>query len=426
MKKAAIATLGCKVNQVETSSIVQQLIERNYQIVEFHEPADIYIINTCTVTNRTDFKSRNLIRQAQKQKQLNPGVRIIVTGCYAQKERDDIIELGEIDLIVDNQSKIDLDAWLDSDSYQFEDIMQASTFNWKSIDSMHERTRAFLKVQDGCNYFCAYCAVPYGRGPSRSMDFDEVLKQATNLVEQGYKEIVLAGINLGLYNDIKANKKLPELINALVEIDKLNLLRISSIEPDLFTDELINTITKSNKVCPHFHLALQSGSDSILKRMGRKYNVQSVKSLIEKLSVAKKNCAIGLDVICGFPGETEEEFRHTFDLISDLPITYLHVFVYSKRKGTPAATMPDQIHGDVSKQRSNLLIELSNARKQAFMQNIILHQTQLCGVVEQVEKQVGSSLSDHYIRIYRTSADIAENEIICGEGIKLYKDGIVI
>lgn len=218
MKKAAIATLGCKVNQVETSSIVQQLIERNYQIVEFHEPADIYIINTCTVTNRTDFKSRNLIRQAQKQKQLNPGVRIIVTGCYAQKERDDIIELGEIDLIVDNQSKIDLDAWLDSDSYQFEDIMQASTFNWKSIDSMHERTRAFLKVQDGCNYFCAYCAVPYGRGPSRSMDFDEVLKQATNLVEQGYKEIVLAGINLGLYNDIKANKKLPELINALVEI----------------------------------------------------------------------------------------------------------------------------------------------------------------------------------------------------------------
>jgi threonylcarbamoyladenosine tRNA methylthiotransferase MtaB len=426
MKKAAITTLGCKVNQVETSSIVQQLIERNYEIVDFNTEADIYIINTCTVTNRTDFKSRNLIRQALKHKALNATVRIIVTGCYAQKERDEIVALGEIDLIVDNQSKIDLHAWLDKDDYQFTDIMQADTFNWIDIDGMHERTRAFLKVQDGCNYYCAYCAVPYGRGPSRSMDFADVLRQANSLVEQGYQEIVLTGINIGLYQDKKAEKRLPELIKALVEIDKLKLLRISSIEPDLFTDELLNIIEHNSKICPHFHVALQSGTDSVLKRMGRKYSAKQAQDLIIKLNAIKPDCAIGLDIITGFPGETDEEFQQTYYVLSALPIAYLHVFVYSKRKGTPAATMPNQIHGDISKQRSELLIKLSDTQKQAYLEKLLCGKVVLNGVVETVEQGIGSALSDHYIRIYRKEEAIKENDYISGAGISLYKDGILI
>jgi len=426
MKKAAIATLGCKVNQVEASSIVQQLVERDYEIVGFDCVADIYIINTCTVTNRTDYKSRNLIRQALNQKAANPQVRIIVTGCYAQKEKAEIEALGEIDLIVDNRSKIDLSVWLDKADYQFADIMQAKTFYWKDIDGMHERTRAFLKIQDGCDYFCAYCAVPYGRGPSRSMDYTDVIRQAENLVQQGYHEIVLAGINLGLYEDKMAAIKLPELIKALVENDKLNFLRISSIEPDLFTDELIKVISASPKLCSHFHIALQSGSDSVLQRMGRKYKAHVVKDLVLKLQEVKPDCAIGLDIICSFPGETEAEFMETYNFLSVLPIAYLHVFVYSKRKGTPAATMQNQIHGDISKQRSALLIKLSDTKKHAYMNRLIANQTLLSGVVEKIDNKIGSALSDHYIRIYNKDSALCENEIVSGVGLKLYKEGILI
>lgn len=426
MKKAAIATLGCKVNQVESSSIVGQLIEKGYEIVEFDQPADIYIINTCTVTNRTDFKSRSLIRQAHKQKALNSKVKIIVTGCYAQKEIEEIRTLGEVDLIVDNQAKVDLDEWLDNLNYKFTDIMKADSMSWKPIQNMHERTRAFLKIQDGCDYYCSYCAVPYGRGHSRSLDFREVVKQAEILTENGYQEIVLSGVNLGLYQDQKVHKTLADVVKALVEIDKLKLLRLSSIEPDLWKDKLIESIETSEKVCPHFHIPLQSGSDSVLQRMKRRYDSDSVKDMIKRLNSIKPYCAIGLDVISGFPGETEDEHNQTIEFINKVKFTYLHVFSYSKRKGTPAAVMANQINGQIIKQRVTELTALSKHKKEEYEQELIQNKVIVNGIVESVQSLYSSALSDRYIRIYSKNDNLKESDFVCGEADSRYKDGILV
>jgi len=426
MKKAAVATLGCKVNQVESGAIIEQLSELGYAIVDFDQPADLYIINTCTVTSRTDFKSRSLIRQAIRHKEHNPDVKIIVTGCYAQKEPQEISALEGIDLVVDNQAKIDVSQWLDNASYRFQDIMIADEMPWKPIKSIHEHTRAFLKIQDGCDYFCSYCAVPYGRGPSRSLDFGMVIKQAELLVQNGYKEIVLSGVNLGLYRDIKANKDLSDVLKALDEMNGLNLLRISSIEPDLWTDELIRSIQSSGKVCPHFHIPLQSGSDSVLHRMGRRYQSDLVSKLIEKLRAAKADCAIGLDVISGFPGETDAEYEQTIDFLNRLKPSYLHVFSYSKRKGTQAAEMSDQVHGETVKRRVGRLTTLSNAFKNDYKLALIDNQTKLKGIVEKASKGWASALSDHYIRIYARSIDLKENDIVECKAESLYKDGILL
>jgi len=426
MKTAAIATLGCKVNQVESSSIAEQLTEKGFQIVEFDQPADVYIINTCTVTNRTDYKSRNLIRKAQKQKSVNPQVKIIVTGCYAQKEIAEIRELGNIDLIVDNQAKIDLDLWLENDQYQFRDIMHAEAMPWKPVKTMHERTRAFLKIQDGCDYYCSYCAVPYGRGPSRSLSFREVIEQAELLTGNGYQEIVLSGVNLGLYHDKTTDKKLSDAIQVMVEKNKLKLLRLSAIEPDLWENDLIEVIQSSEKVCPHFHVPVQSGCDSVLQSMGRKYSVSLVQNLIWKLNEIKPDCAIGLDIISGFPGETEAEHQKTLEFIKEAEISYLHVFGYSKRKGTPATLLSNQNNGKVIKQRVAELTTLSNIKKEECRKKLISKGIKLRGIVETVANGLGSSLSDHYLRIYSGKDDTNENDYTEGIADRKHKDGILI
>jgi threonylcarbamoyladenosine tRNA methylthiotransferase MtaB len=426
MKKAAIATLGCKVNQVETSSIASQLQSKGYELVDFNEQADLYIINTCTVTNRTDFKSRNLIRHALKHKADNPEAKIIVTGCYAQKEKDEITALGNIDLIVDNQSKVDLDAWLGKDDYHFQAINSAETLTWKPFEDMHERTRAFIKIQDGCNYFCSYCAVPYGRGKPRSLELDKVISQANVLASRGYKEIVLTGVNLGLYHDKTSGFRLAEVIKAMDEIDSLKLLRISSIEPDLWTDELLNAIAFSDKVCPHFHIPLQSGSDSVLQRMKRRYRAEVISELIVKLESVKPGCAIGLDIICGFPGETEAESEETFRLVNESNIAYLHVFGYSRRSRTPAADMAGQLKGDIIKSRVRALTELSDYKKNRYAERLTESETSIRGVIEKVETNYVTALSDHYLRMYAKHQKASENEVLCGKAAGVYRDGILV
>ncbi|MFO7660247.1 MAG: tRNA (N(6)-L-threonylcarbamoyladenosine(37)-C(2))-methylthiotransferase MtaB [Candidatus Cloacimonadaceae bacterium] len=426
MKKAAVATLGCKVNQVESGSIIEQLTDLYYTIVDFSQPADLYIINTCTVTNRTDFKSRSLIRQALKQKNIDPGVRIIVTGCYAQKEPDEVRALEGIDVLVDNQAKVDVRRWLDNAEYHFQDIMTADEMLWKPIKSLHEHTRAFLKIQDGCDYYCSYCAVPYGRGHVRSLDFDKVIEQAEILVDNGYKEIVLSGVNLGLYRDKKTAKSLAEVIKALVEIEGLNLLRLSSIEPDLWSEELLQTIKLSDKICSHFHIPLQSGSDSVLQRMGRRYFATHVSQLVSKLRAIRPDCAIGLDVISGFPGETDDEHQQTIDFLTELNPAYLHVFGYSKRKGTPAAKMTNQINGEISRQRVQELTNLSNTAKERYKQSLITEEVSLSGIVEKVQNGFARGLSDHYIRLYISSAKLSENDFVEGTAVRLDKDGIML
>jgi threonylcarbamoyladenosine tRNA methylthiotransferase MtaB len=426
MMKANIATLGCKVNQVESSSIVLQLETHGYEIVGFDQPADVYIINTCTVTNRTDFKSRNLIRKALKEKQSNPQVKIIVTGCYAQKEKDEISALGEIDLIVDNQSKVNLDDWLENSDYCFRDIDTAEEFTWIPIEKMHEKTRAFLKIQDGCNYYCSYCAVPYGRGKPRSLDFNKVISQAKILVENGYREIVLSGVNLGLYHDKAFGKNLADVIKAMDKISNLNLLRISSLEPDLWIDEILQAIADSDKVCPHFHIPMQSGADKTLTRMKRHYTKENVIELVNCLTSIRQGCAIGLDVICGFPGETEGDFQESADLIARIPVAYLHVFGYSKRSRTPAAEMTGQVKGDTIRQRVNELSLLSNIKKTEYMNQLIARNVKLSGIAEKKTKGISMSLSDHYVRIYTDSYQVQISSLMSGKAIETYKDGILI
>lgn len=425
MKKAAVTTLGCKVNQVESNAIMEQLEAKGYEIVDFSNDADLYIINTCTVTNRTDYKSRNLIRQALSRKEINPEVKIIVTGCYAQKDKQAIEKLGKIDLIVDNQAKINSDEWLDNVAYDFRDINQADSFNWVQFSRMHERTRAFIKIEDGCNYYCAYCAVPYGRGRPRSLELDKVVAQVQALRQKDYHEIVLTGVNLGLYKDETSGINLGDLVKILANIDSALKIRLSSIEPDLWNNDLLSAIKNSSNICLHFHLPLQSGSDSVLKRMKRRYTAEQISDLVCELRKIKPHCAIGMDVICGFPGETEAEFTQSFELIKSLPVAYLHVFGFSPRKATPAATMPSQITGSVIKERVRIMTDLSKQKKTEYQNELISEEVLLSGIVEK-NNTLATALSDHYIRIYKDAVNQPVNTSISGKAVRKYKDGILI
>lgn len=398
MIRVAIATLGCKTNASESSAIIGQFVEDDCCIVPFAEAADIYIINTCTVTNRTDFKSRNLIRKALERKAADPAVKIVVTGCYAQRSAEEVLALGEIDLIVDNQNKLDLASLLKHEDYRFLDIMQAEEFAFRPVQRMVEHSRAFQKIQDGCDFYCSYCAVPHARGHNRSAKFADVLSQARLFVASGYKEIVLGGVNLGLYRD--GNHGLAEVVEALEQIAGLELLRLSSLEPQLITPSLLDKITGCSKLCHHLHIALQSGCDSVLQRMQRHYQTAEISALVQDLMQRLPDLALGFDVISGFPGETEEEFAATYQFLDSLPFAYLHVFSYSQRKGTPAATLPGQIPGPVKTQRTKQLTGLSDAHKQAYLQRLIRDRVPLRGVCEAQSRGYSTFLSDHYIRGY--------------------------
>lgn len=397
MIRIAIATLGCKTNQFESAVILGQFNEAESITVPWDEPADIYIINTCTVTNRTDYKGRYLIRQALSRKELNPLAKVVVTGCFAQRSFEEIMSLGAIDLIVDNQHKLDIASILSGAEYQFQDIMTAREFSFKPVSRMHEHTRAFQKIQDGCDFYCAYCAVPYARGHNRSATLSQVIEQAELLVKAGYKEIVLGGVNLGLYRD--GSHTLLDVVRAMSVIDGLELIRLSSLEPQLITHDLIKGLQEIPKFCPHLHIALQSGCDSVLQRMGRHYGTNDVSILIDKLLDPFPDLAIGFDVITGFPGETEQEHQSTLDFLSALPFTYLHVFSYSKRKGTPAATMSNQVPSDIKAVRSQQLHALSLAKTETYHKLLLALNTTLRGIVETHSHDASEFLSDHYLRV---------------------------
>lgn len=422
MIRIAIATLGCKTNLAESAIILSQFNPENYTLVPFASEADIYIINTCTVTNRTDYKSRNLIRKALKQKSQNPAVKVIVTGCYAQRNFDEISKLGNIDLIVDNQNKLDLAELLNKEDYHFQDIMQAAEFNFKPVLKMIEHTRAFQKIQDGCDFRCYYCAVPYARGPARSAKFSEVLTQAKLFIENGYKEIVLSGINLGLYED--EGKNLADIVQALEELEGLELIRLSSIEPHLFSLELIKRLRQCTKLCPHFHIPLQSGCDRTLKNMGRPYGTGEFQTLIDNILNYFPDAAIGLDVITGFPGETSSDFQITFDFIDKLPVAYLHIFPFSRRPGTVAFNFSEQIPRQEKNLRVHQLLQLGKQKKEIYKQKLIQEKIILQGILESSENGIGTFLSDHYIRAYTSTKEKA-GELIKIIPQQLYKEGVL-
>jgi threonylcarbamoyladenosine tRNA methylthiotransferase MtaB len=420
MIKIAVATLGCKTNQAESAAMVGAF--EDALLVEFGEAADLYLINTCTVTNRTDYKSRNLIRRALKLKEANPAMKIVVTGCYSQRSREEVLSLGAVDYVIDNQHKLDLKELIQEPEPGFMDIMQAEDFRFRLQKGMLDRSRAFQKIQDGCDYYCSYCAVPYGRGHNRSARWQDVILQARTFVASGYKEIVLGGVNLGLYRDGSIGLK--ELLEKLEDIEGLEIIRLSSLEPQLFTDELMSHIQSSKKLAAHFHLAIQSASDSVLERMGRVYRQSLLRELIAKIKAALPHAAIGGDIICAFPGETDLEFNETFDFLQDSPLCYLHVFQYSKRKGTPAASMPDQINGSLAQERSNRLISMAEVLKDRYKQQLVEQQVPLRGVVDWVEGDLVSFLSDHYIRGYvRQQASLGE--LVSIDPNALFEDGLI-
>ena len=425
MKKIASITFGCKVNQYETSCIVDEFTKADYQTTGFDEPADVYIINTCTVTNRTDYKSRNAIRKALNQKEINPSAKVVVTGCYSQRKKEEIEKLGNVDLIVDNNSKSKIFENLNSETYIFRDIKDQHNFDEISTTKMLDKTRAFIKIQDGCDYYCAYCAIPYARGHSRSRKKNNVLDQIQKLVDNGYKEFVLGGINLGLYG-AEFGYSLAKLLYEIEEIIGVELIRLSSIEPQLFTGELLEYFTKSKKMCHHFHIPLQVGCDELLSNMGRHYTTEQFQNTISKIRKIFPDVAIGIDVIAGLPGETEELFQKTHHFLSNLDFTYLHVFSYSKRSGTRAEKMKGHVNGKIIKQRSNELISISKVKLIEYTDFIIKNNIKLKGIIEQRSDGYWTALSDHYVRIYVESDENIEKKYLHLNPVSKKYDGIEV
>jgi threonylcarbamoyladenosine tRNA methylthiotransferase MtaB len=368
--KIGMATLGCKTNHSDATSLAAELSAQGYTLIPFHQCADVYIVHTCTVTQKTDYQSRQLIRRAIAG---NPRAQIIVTGCYAQVSPETLRTIPGVDFIIGIRERHKIPGIIASEKKLREACLFSSSVEERlpledgRSPLFFERTRAYLKVQDGCNAFCSYCIVPYARGRSRSLPLPDVLAKAGELAGKGFKEIVLTGIHLGAYGeDLNPSLALLDLLQALERETPHIRIRLSSIEPREFTPSLIDFLAKSQKVCTHLHIPLQSGDDGILQRMNRTYSAAFFAALVNCLLGMIPELAIGVDVIGGFPGEDEKAFENTMRLLEDLPIAYLHVFPYSKRPGTPAETFPAQVPSQVIKARCQALRELGTKKQGLF------------------------------------------------------------
>lgn len=372
MATVAFHTLGCKVNHYETEAIWTLFKEQGYSRVDFEQTADVYIINTCTVTNTGDKKSRQIIRRAVRK---NPDAVICVTGCYAQTSPAEIMAIPGVDIVVGTQDREKMLEYIEQFKLERQpmnkvrNIMKTRVYEELDVPAFTDRTRASLKIQEGCNNFCTFCIIPWARGLMRSRDPKEVIHQATQLVEAGYKEIVLTGIHTGGYGQDFKDYNLANLLSDLEKIKGLKRIRISSIEASQITDEVIEVIKNSNKVVRHLHIPIQSGSDTVLKRMRRKYTMEFFAERLERLKEVLPGLAVTSDVIVGFPGETEEEFKETYDFIAKHKFSELHVFPYSKRTGTPAARMEDQVEEEIKNDRVHRLITLSDQLAKEYASN---------------------------------------------------------
>ena len=373
-EKVAFCTLGCKVNQYETNAMIEQFISKGYEIVEFSEKANIYIINTCTVTNMADRKSRQMLRRV---KEINKDAIVVACGCYAQVAKEELEKIPEIDLIYGTNEKNKIAEYIEEFQKQYPkgtDYPKGNVPNGKITDVMYqkefldfgttdytEKTRAVIKVQDGCDRFCSYCIIPYARGHVRSRKIESVIKEIEAIAKKGIKEVVITGIHVASYGkDFKEKKALIDLLEEINKIDGIERIRLGSLEPTLISEEFLERLTKLEKICDHFHLSLQSGCDETLKRMNRRYNTKEFKKCTELLKKAYPNVSLTTDIIVGFPGETDEEFNKTYEFLKDINFYQMHIFKYSPRKGTKAAVMKEQIDGSIKEERSSKLIALSN------------------------------------------------------------------
>ncbi|MBY0518544.1 MAG: tRNA (N(6)-L-threonylcarbamoyladenosine(37)-C(2))-methylthiotransferase MtaB [Bacteriovoracaceae bacterium] len=409
-KRVALHTLGCRLNFSETGSIAQGFVDRGYEIVELGQPADLVFLNTCTVTDGADSSCRNLIRKARASA---PDAKIVVAGCYAQMEAEKIKKMEGVDLILGTSEKYRVFDHLDALAVETdEDVMvridKSSEFWGAATTLADSHTRAFLKIQDGCNYICSFCIIPFARGRSRTQPIKDVIAEANKLVSSGFKEVVLTGVNVGEY-EASSGEKLSDLCQQLVEIDGLKRLRLSSVEPNTINEELLKVLKNSGKYLDHFHIPLQSGSDSILKNMRRKYDVAKYKEVISMVTSYFPKTAIGADIIAGFPGESEEQFLETFNLLRELPITHFHVFPFSKRQNTTAAKLPDQVSSVDKKRRVRDLIMLGEAKLDAFAHELAGSKTEV--LFESQKEGWWEGYTPQFIKVRARSNENLSNQI---------------
>ena len=421
MKMATVAfhTLGCKVNHYETEAIWQLFQAEGYERTDFESAADVYVINTCTVTNTGDKKSRQVIRRAIRK---NPDAVIAVTGCYAQTSPAEIMAIPGVDIVVGTQDRTKMLGYIEQFKTERQpingvgNIMKTRVYEELDVPAFTDRTRASLKIQEGCNNFCTFCIIPWARGLMRSRDPKEVIRQAQQLVDAGYKEIVLTGIHTGGYGEDMKDYNLAMLLTDLEEqVLGLKRIRISSIEASQITDEVIDVLTKSKKVVPHLHIPIQSGSDTVLKRMRRKYRMDFFADRLRKLHKALPGLAVTSDVIVGFPGETEEEFMETYNFILEHKFSELHVFPYSKRTGTPAARMEDQVDEEVKNERVHRLINLSDQLAKEYASN---YEGEIVEVIpeerfkEQPESGLYEGYTDNYLKVVFPASEDMVGKIV--------------
>lgn len=413
-KKVAFVSLGCKVNQYETNAMSQEFIEKGYEVVDFNGVADIYIVNTCTVTNMADRKSRQMLRRV---KEINSDSVLVACGCYAQVGKEELEKIEEIDLILGNNEKKDIVNFIENYIREKEfncrenisDVMHQKEYVEFGTTTYTEKTRAVVKVQDGCDRFCSYCIIPYARGRVRSRKLENVVTEVEQIVDKGIQEVVITGIHIASYGkDFKENIGLIDLLESLNKIDGLKRIRLGSIEPTIITQEFAERLAKLDKICDHFHLSLQSGCDETLKRMNRKYNTEEFEVVTKILREKFPRCSLTTDIIVGFPQETDEEFEKTYEFLKRIGFYKMHVFKYSQRKGTKAAVMPNQVDGSIKEYRSKRLIELSDENEQGY--NLEYMNKKVEVLFEEKDGEFYKGHTMNYMQVFAKGEDL-ENKI---------------
>ena len=427
-KSVAFVTLGCKVNQYETNAMTQKFIENGYKILEHHEKADIYIINTCTVTNMSDRKSRHMLR---KMKEQNQEAIIVAVGCYAQVAKEEIEKIPEIDLVLGNNEKVKIvelvEKYLKDHKKQttLDDVMHSTEFSDFGDITYTEKTRAVIKIQDGCDRFCSYCIIPYARGRVRSRKPENIISEITKIAKEGIKEIVITGIHIASYGkDFKAEYRLIDLLEELNKIEGIERIRLGSLEPLLITDEFLERLSKLQKICHHFHLSLQSACNDTLKRMNRRYTIEQFIEITKKLRKVYDDVMLTTDIIVGFPGETDEEFDKTYEMLKEIKFYKTHVFPYSPRKGTKAAIMPQQINGKIKEERSKKLIELSNKYQKEYNEKYLSQNVDI--LFEECKDGIYKGHTGNYILAHCKTNKNLENKIIKAKCIGIEQEYIIV
>lgn len=421
----ALHTLGCKLNFSETSTIGNQFLKNGFSVVDMKDKADVYVFNTCTVTENAEKECRQLVRRVLRN---NPDAYVIVTGCYAQLRADEISAIDGVDAVLGSNEKFEIFSLLkDFNKKELSCIYvspndELNKFGLASSTDADSRTRAYFKIQDGCDYKCTFCTIPLARGKSRSMNPELVVEEFTNLVKQGYKEIILTGVNVGDYGK-SYDLNFYELLKKLIRVDGNFRIRISSIEPNLLTDEIINLTAESEKLCKHFHIPLQSGSDTILRSMQRRYSAEDYRQVILKTKHLIPDVGIGVDVIVGYPSETEKEFMETYNFLLNLPISYLHVFTYSERPDTKALTISESVDPAERKRRSKMLRILSDKKKNYFYNQMIGKNVDVLFESKDEDGTV-KGFSSNYVRVQNRFNKDLENQI-CNVAVSGIENGLV-